>query len=391
MPNSTPSVAKSRAFPVPAPALVLGGVVSTEGGAVLAALLIPVAGIAGTVTLRVGFGAIGLLALRRPRLRRCLDTKILGLAAAVGALLVLHHLCFYVAIHRLPLGVAVTLEFAGPLAVALVGARHWSAVGWAVLAAAGVTAAAGISDPGAIGVTGVLFALAAGVCWAGYIVVFPVLASRTESREALPLATLCAAVLVAPFGVTVDHAGMFTWRSVLLGASIALLCDVLAYTLQADALARMPRSLFSILTSTEPAAGAILGLLALGQRITLTQWAGIVAVVIASVGATRAHRARGTAIYATDPRRLDDRGEWVLQAGRERGKPAGGQGAVDRAVVDREGAAHDRRHGDGAVSDDRLLFRGADREDAGLGRVDDRGKLQRAVHPEVRDRERPAL
>jgi len=147
-------------------------------------------------TLRLGFGALGLLALRRP----------------------------------------------GPLAVALAGARHWTAVGWAILAA-GVAAAA-------------------------------------------------AAVGIAPFGIAMDHAGMFTGRSVLLGVAVALLCDVLAYTLQADALRRMPRSLFSILTSTEPAAGAILGLLALGQRIALLQWAGIAAVVIASVGATRAHKAR---------------------------------------------------------------------------------------------------
>ena len=277
---------------VPAPALVLGGVVSLEGGAVLAALLIPTAGIPGTVTLRLGFGALALLALRRPRWRRCLNTKTLGLAAAVGALLVLHHLCFYEAIHRLPLGVAVTLEFAGPLAVALAGARQWSAVGWAVLAAAGVAAAAGITAPGAIGVAGVLFGLAAAACWAGYIAVYPVLASHAGNRESLALATTLAAVAIAPFGIAVDHAGMFTGHSLLLGAAVALLCDVLAYTLQADALRRMPRSLFSILTSTEPAAGAILGLLALGQRITPIQWAGIVAVVAASAAATRAHSTR---------------------------------------------------------------------------------------------------
>jgi len=205
---------------------------------------------------------------------------------------VLHHLSFYEAIHRLPLGVAVTLEFAGPLAVALAGARHWTAVGWAILAAAGVAAAADIIAPGDIGVAGVCFALGAGVCWAGYIAVFPVLATRAGDRESLPLATLLAAVGIAPFGIAVDHAGMFTWHSLLLGVSVALLCDVLAYTLQADALRRMPRSLFSILTSTEPAAGAILGLLALGQRIALLQWAGIVAVVIASIGAIRTHKAQ---------------------------------------------------------------------------------------------------
>jgi len=254
---------------------------------VVAALLIPTAGIPGTVTLRLGFGALGLLALRRPRWRRCLNAKTIALAAAVGALLVLHHLCFYEAIHRLPLGVAVTLEFAGPLAVALAGARQWSAVGWAALAAAGVAAAAGITAPGAIGVAGVFFGLAAGACWAGYIAVYPVLASEAGNRESLALATTIGAVAVAPFGIAADHAGMFTGRSLLLGASVALLCDVLAYTLQADALGRMPRCLFSILTCTEPAAGAILGLLALGQGITLAQWAGIAGVVVASAGATR--------------------------------------------------------------------------------------------------------
>lgn len=274
---------------VPAPALVLAGVVSLEGGAVLAALLIPAAGIAGTVTLRLGFGALALLALRRPRWRRCLQPRTLGLAAAVGALLVLHHLCFYEAIHRLPLGVAVTLEFAGLLAVALAGARRWAAVGWAVLAAAGVAAAAGITAPGAIGLAGVSFGLAAGACWAGYIAVYPVLVSQAGSRESLALATLCGAIAIAPFGLAIDHRGIVTWHSLLLGAAVALLCDVLAYTLQGDALRRMPRSLFSILTSTEPAAGAILGLLALGQRISLIQWAGIAAVVAASAGATRAH------------------------------------------------------------------------------------------------------
>ena len=296
MSNSEPGAAKSREFSVPAPALVLGGVVSLEGGAVLAALLIPAAGIAGTVTLRLCFGAIGLVALRRPRWRRCLDIRILGLAVTVGALLVLHRLCFYEAIHRLPLGVAVTLEFAGPLAVALAGARHWTTVGWAILAAAGVAAAADIIAPGAIGAAGVCFGLAAGACWAGYIAVYPVLASRAGDRESLPLATTCAAVGVAPFGIAVNHAGMFTGRSLLLGAAVALLCDVLAYTHQANALGRMPRSLFSILTSTEPVAGAILGLLALGQRITLLQWAGIVAVVIASIGATR-----GATSWSNDP------------------------------------------------------------------------------------------
>ena len=114
-------------------------------------------------------------------------------------------------------------------------ARCGYIVVYPVLAAAGVAAAADIIAPGAIGVAGVLFGLAAGACWAGYIAVYPVLAIRAGDRESLPLATTCAAVGIAPFGIAVNHAGMFTGRSLLLGAAVALLCDVLAYTLQADA------------------------------------------------------------------------------------------------------------------------------------------------------------
>src|ERR1700679_253546 len=141
-------------FAVPAPALVLGGVVGLEGGAVVAATVIPTAGIVGTVLLRVGFGAIGLLALGRPSLRG-LDRRTVLLVIAVGSLLAAHHLCFYVAIHRLPLGVAVTLEFVGPLTVALAGSRRRIDLLWAVLAAAGVAGAAGLTNGGTISLTGI--------------------------------------------------------------------------------------------------------------------------------------------------------------------------------------------------------------------------------------------
>jgi inner membrane transporter RhtA len=270
---------------VPAPALVLGGVVGLEGGAVVAATVIPVAGIVGTVMLRVGFGAIGLLALGRPSLRG-LDRRSVLLVIAVGTLLAAHHLCFFAAIHRLPLGVAVTCEFAGPLTVALAGSRRRADLLWAVLAAAGVAAAAGVTGGGRITLPGVLFAFAAGACWAGYIVVFPMLASSRGRRAGLSLATTWAAVVVLPLWLATGPGRIFSPRTLALGAAVALLSDVISYSLQSEALGRLSGSLFSILTSTEPAVGALFGLVALGQQISLPQWGGMLAVVAASIGAT---------------------------------------------------------------------------------------------------------
>jgi inner membrane transporter RhtA len=270
---------------VSAPALVLGGVVGLEGGAVVAATVIPTAGIVGTVMLRLGFGALGLLALGRPSLRD-LDRRSILLVIAVGSLLAAHHLCFFAAIHRLPLGVAVTLEFAGPLTVALAGSRRRIDLLWAVLAAAGVAAAAGLTGGGHITLPGVLLGLGAGACWAGYIVIFPRLASSQGRSAGLSLATTWAAVVVVPLWLATDPGRIFTPRALVLGAVVALLSDVISYSLQSEALGRMRGSLFSILTSTEPAVGALFGLVALGQQISLLQWGGMVAVVAASIGAT---------------------------------------------------------------------------------------------------------
>jgi inner membrane transporter RhtA len=276
---------RDRAARVPPPALVLGGVVGLEGGAVVAATVIPVAGIAGTVMLRLGFGALGLIALRRPSVRG-LDRRAVLLTIAVGLLLAAHHLCFYLAIHRLPLGVAVTLEFAGPLIVVLAGTQRRTDLLWALLAAAGVAGAAGVASRGQISLIGIAAGLGAGACWAGYIVVFPRLASHRGRGDGLALATGCAAVVTVPFWLASNPDRIFTPRALVLGAVVALLSDVLSYSLQSEALGRMPGSLFSILTSTEPAVGALFGLVALGQRIGPWQWAGMLAVVAASIGAT---------------------------------------------------------------------------------------------------------
>lgn len=268
----------------PAPALVLGGVVGLQGGATIARLLFPIAGVPGVVTLRLGFGAVMLGGLRRPRLR--MARRTLGLVVVVGVLLVIHHLAFYGAVDRLPLGVAVTLEFCGPLAVALAGSRRLLHVIWALLAAAGVVAASGFGLGGHFSGLGIAMALGAGTCWAGYIIVFPRLSQRMDQGQALASATIVAALISLPYGITVDHAGIFTWKALGLGAAVALLADVISYSLQAEALGRISGRLFSVLSSTEPAVGALFGLIALGQHMRFLQWLGVVAVVAASIGAS---------------------------------------------------------------------------------------------------------
>lgn len=283
---NTPDVAREwadqadlRTPQIQGAALALGGVVGLEAGAAVATRLIDRVGITATVSLRLGFGAILLLAITRPRLRR-LDRRAAGGVALVAALLVVHHILFYAAIHRLPLGIAVTLEFVGPLLMALIASRRPAHLGWAMVAAVGVVLCAGVVAGDPVPLTGALLALLAGGCWAGYIGVFPLVAARIGRRDALALATAAAGLVVVPFGIADGR--IFTARALLMGLAVAVVCDVLSYTLQAEALVRLSRRVFSIVTCTEPAAGAIIGAIALGQRITALQWTGILAVAAAA-------------------------------------------------------------------------------------------------------------
>ncbi len=284
--------------PPSAPVLVLGGVVALESGAAVATRLVPAVGVVGTVALRMGFGAVGLVLLVRSRPR--ITARIARRCLAVAVLLVVHHLCFYRALHVLPLGVAVTLEFLGPLSLALAGSRRPVDLLWAALAGGGVAATAGVVGPGAWGTAGhldgVAAGLAAGVTWAGYIVLFPRLSAEVGARAGLALSTSLAALAMVPLAVATVGTRVLDPRVVLLGVVVAVLSDVLAYTLQAHALDRIPSGLFSILTSTEPAVGALIGLLFLAQHLDVWQWWGVLAVTAAAVGAVRTHDGPGPAL-----------------------------------------------------------------------------------------------
>ncbi|MEV6837767.1 EamA family transporter [Streptomyces sp. NPDC051133] len=269
---------------VPAPGLVLGGVLGLQGGAALTTGLYPAVGPAGVVTLRLCIAALVLSALWRPRPRG--DRTTLALAAGAGTLLAVHHLAYYEAVARLPLGAATTLEFLGPFAVALCGSRRAPDLVWAGLAATGVVLL-GRSGT-ALDARGAACAIVAGCCWGGYILVGKRLAGHVPDGRGLALAVAWGALLSLPYGIARAGGRLLAPGTLAVAAAVAVLSSVLPYTLQLEALRRLTPRAFGVLTSTEPAIGALTGLFVLGQRLAVSQWAGVVAVALASVGATRA-------------------------------------------------------------------------------------------------------
>jgi inner membrane transporter RhtA len=268
---------------IPPTALVLLGIVSVQVGAAFAKQLFTVAGAAGTVTLRLVMAALVLVVIWRPSVR--LDRRTLVTIVTYGAVLAAMNLCFYAALDRIPLGAAVTIEFLGPLAVAVAGSRRWIDGVWVLLAGAGVVLLTGVQ--GGLLWTGVLFALAAGACWAAYILVTAKLGSQTTDGKGLALAMVVGAVIALPFGVGSAGTAMLDPLVLAAGFAVALMSSVIPYSLELEALRRMPPRVFGILMSMEPAVAAVAGLLLLGEHLKAAQWAAVCCVVIASIGATR--------------------------------------------------------------------------------------------------------
>ncbi|TWP48151.1 EamA family transporter [Lentzea tibetensis] len=280
------SVAARALGAIPPPALVLLGIVSVQVGAAFAKQLFGVAGSAGTVTLRLVFAAVILLAVWRPTLR--LPLRTYAVIIAYGVVLGSMNLFFYQSLERIPLGAAVTIEFLGPLAVAVFGSRRWLDGVWALLAASGVLLLAR-ADGGLLW-SGVLFALAAAACWAAYILLAAKLGSATSDGQGLALAMVFGTLVALPFGV--GSAGMALLDPVVLvvGLLVALMSSVVPYSLELEALRKIPPRVFGILMSMEPAVAALAGLVLLGEQLRPLQWVAVCCVVIASVGATRSAR-----------------------------------------------------------------------------------------------------
>ena len=271
-----PPVSRGRAAAV---GLVIVAAVSPQLGAALAVTLFDELGPAGAAFLRLAFAAVVLWAIWRPRL-----TGDLRLAGAFGVALGLMNWSFYEAIDRIPLAVAVTIEFAGPLLVAVIGSRRPLDGVWIVLAAAGIVV---LVDPGggSLDPVGVGFALAAAACWMAYIYLSKRTGAAFPGGSGLAIAMAVGALIVLPAGVI--EAGGALAEPDLLGSAliVALLSSVLPYSLEIEALRRLPEAVFGVLMSLDPAVAALVGFVALGQDLGARELLAIAMVVVASAGA----------------------------------------------------------------------------------------------------------
>jgi inner membrane transporter RhtA len=288
------------AVPVPAPAPEAAKIGGRESGALLAlcsmslvqlgAALSPAlferAGVAGVTWLRLLAGAGILLAFARPRVRGRSARDLWG-AVALGVTSAVMTLCFMLAIDRVPLGVVVTIEFLGPLSIALVGARRMRDGLWVALAGGGVALLTlGDATGGSLDMLGLALAAAAGTGWAGYILLTRHVGRAWTGVQGLAVAMGVAAVVTAPFGIAGGGERLLHGDVLVACLGLALLLPVLPYSLEMAALRRLPASTFGVLMSLEPGIGALLGFVVLGQDLALAGVLAIGMVIAASAGAT---------------------------------------------------------------------------------------------------------
>ncbi|HEY9737098.1 MAG TPA: EamA family transporter [Trichocoleus sp.] len=267
---------------VPPTLLVMGSIASTQLGAAIAKGLFNQISPIGMVSLRVGFAALVLLLLWRPQWRghRPSDYRLLilfGLSlAAMNAL-------FYYAISRIPIGVAVALEFSGPLAVALVHSRRRLDMVWVALAAAGIGLLAP-TEGSALDPTGVIVALLAGVGWGAYMI-FSVRVGRTfPGGDGLALAMGIGALALLPLGIAADGVTLLQPHLLALGFGVSMLSSAIPYSLELSALRIMPLNIFGVLLSLEPAIASLISLVVLGETLSLRMAVAVALVTAAAVG-----------------------------------------------------------------------------------------------------------
>ena len=277
----------------PAQALTTGGVplvivaiTSLQFGAALAGTIFDEIGAAGTSLLRSLFAAAILLAIWRPSLRGH-PARDIRLVALFGLVLGAMNLCIYESFSRIPLGIAVTIEFAGPLAVAAALSRLRLDLAWAALAAAGIVL---LTDPGGGGVDtlGVVLALVAAACWAAYILIAQAAGRVFTGGRGVALAMAVAVLVPLGPGIAGGGSALLEPRWLAIGCAVALMSSVLPYSLETEALRRVPANVFGVLMSLEPAVAAIAGFAVLGQDLRARDIVAIALVVAASIGVTRA-------------------------------------------------------------------------------------------------------
>lgn len=275
---------QARLDRVPAPVLVLGSIVSVQFGSGIARGLFGDLGAPGVSFLRLLLSALVLLAVVRPRVQTWTAAQW-GAAALLGVVLGTMNTVFYLSIRSLPLGVAVTVEFLGPLLLALVQTRRRLDVAWVVLAGAGV-ALLGLHDTSGSSLVGLVLAFTAGLCWAAYILATAHVGRLLPGVDGLAVACTVGALVVAPFGVPGASHALSAPHLLLRAAAVALLSSVISYGLEMVALRSLETRVFGILMSLEPGMAAIAGLLVLGQALHLQQVVALLLVSAASAGTT---------------------------------------------------------------------------------------------------------
>ena len=267
--------------------------ISQEVGAAFAVGLFAALGPVGAVFVRLLVAGVILCVTVRPRLRGLLGRAWVS-AVALAAALVVMNVCFYLSLTRIPLGVAVTVEALGPLALSVIVSRRKAAWVWALLALLGVALLSltgvrvGHLDPVGLG-----FAAGAGASWAAYILATARAGSDFPNLDGLAVATVIGAVVTAPFAlVAIDPSSALRWQVLGLGAIVGVMSSVIPYSLELISLRQLPPETFAILTCLSPVVAAIAGWLILGQHLAVTGYVAIVLVTAASIGAVRSARDR---------------------------------------------------------------------------------------------------
>ena len=263
---------------------VLGSVTALGVGTSLAKQLFPLIGAQGTSALRVGFAALILVCIWRPwrwSLNRQQALALLTFGTALGGM----NLMFYMALRDIPFGLAVAIEFSGPLAVAIYYSRRAVDFVWLTLAVVGLAMILPIGHTSGLQLSpvGIACAIGAAICWASYIVLGRRL-GNIPSGQAVSLGLLCAAMVVVPFGVAEAGAKLLTPSILLFGLMVAAISSALPYSLEMLALRRLPPATFGIALATEPAIAAFMGMLLLSENLTTMQWAAIACIMAAAMG-----------------------------------------------------------------------------------------------------------
>ncbi|MEB5977988.1 threonine/homoserine exporter RhtA [Enterobacter vonholyi] len=266
-------------------AVILIAMLSIQSGASLAKSLFPLVGAPGVTALRIVLGTAILVVIFKPwrlRFKKEQRLPLLFYGLSLGAM----NYLFYLSIQTIPLGIAVALEFTGPLAVALFSSRRPVDFIWVVLAVLGLWFLLPLGQSVAeIDLTGAALALGAGACWAVYILTGQ-RAGEEHGPATVALGSLIAAIVFVPIGMAQATESIWQWSVMPIGLAVAILSTALPYSLEMIALTRLPTRIFGTLMSMEPALAAISGMVFLGETLTLTQTLALCSIIAASMGST---------------------------------------------------------------------------------------------------------